>query len=136
MDTVPCVVSMDTARHYREMEDWDSFCEGLEDYVREGVMDDMLCKGKVEIMKLSNGTPLYFTMAEMLSEYFDDDEDGERQFVFAALASAVTTADDEEDAKQRLQDFINEAAEWYYIEDDKYMKYQSQYEEYLADDSI
>lgn len=131
MDTVPCVVSMDTARYYNELDKQAELEELVDAYIDETI-DELLYRGKLTWKEW--GYPIgstkgqYYSKAlylyEIVYEYITEECDAEG---FAALTVATTFGDDREAAQTDLDDYIRKACEWYYKE----MRWEEMQEEYL-----
>lgn len=101
-DPIPCVVSMDTAAYYRQMDADDAMQEMVEDRIND-MADDVICFGEFDDYYLS----------EILEQYAENECD---LCVLIQVLSAPTFAKDKDEATANLDDYIKKAVNWYFFD--------------------
>lgn len=127
-----CDVTASTNAYYNAMAQDDDFDEKLRDFVQQYYVDDILQEGKVVIDSI-NGHRFYLHLDEVIEDYLANFEQGCKQYDLNMLASAVTYAKDKDMAMQNLNDFMAEAVEWYFFDNNLYLDYKDEYLEHLEE---
>lgn len=127
-----CDVTASTNAYYNAMAQDDDFDEKLRDFVQQYYVDDILQEGKVVIDSI-NGHRFYLHLDEVIEDYLANFEQGCKQYDLNMLASAVTYAKDKDMAMQNLNDFMVEAVEWYFFDNNLYLDYKDEYLEHLEE---
>lgn len=102
-DPIPCVVSMDTAAYYHQMDAEDAMQEMVEDRLND-MADDVIYYGECGDHYLS----------EILERYTDEGEGD--LCVLIQVLSAPIFAKDKCEAEMVRDEFIKKAVEWYFFE--------------------
>ena len=127
-----CDVTASTNAYYNAMAQDDDFDEKLRDFVQQYYVDDILQEGKVVIDSI-NGHRFYLHLDEVIEDYLANFEQGCKQYDLNMLASAVTYAKDKDMAMQNINDFMAEAVEWYFFDNNLYLDYKDEYLEHLEE---
>ena len=127
-----CDVTASTNAYYNAMAKDDDFDEKLRDFVQQYYADEILQEGKVVIDSI-NGHRFYLHLDEVIEDYLANFEQGCKQYDLNMLASAVTYAKDKDMAMQNLNDFMAEAVEWYFFDNNLYLDYKDEYLEHLEE---
>ena len=127
-----CDVTASTNAYYNAMAQDDDFDEKLRDFVQQYYADEILQEGKVVIDSI-NGHRFYLHLDEVIEDYLANFEQGCKQYDLNMLASAVTYAKDKDMAMQNLNDFMAEAVEWYFFDNNLYLDYKDEYLEHLEE---
>lgn len=127
-----CAVTASTNAYYNAMAKDDDFDEKLRDFVQQYYADEILQEGKVVIDSI-NGHRFYLHLDEVMEDYLANFEQGCKQYDLNMLASAVTYAKDKDMAMQNLNDFMAEAVEWYFFDNNLYLDYKDEYLEHLEE---
>lgn len=139
MDSVPCVVSMDTSAYYDKLDEWESFDEGLYAYVTEYYVDEIIWEGRVvlgQFRDLSGKNHIvYIYLNEVMSDYIEEKEDGDfTKFNMLSCNTVTGKIEDKDMAQQYLADYIKEAVEWWFLDDDRIEDHKGEYESHLEDE--